>query len=86
MPDEPTTPEELAEQLAAVRARVFETQVEIARTEFTIQLEEEKKRALLAEIRANHAERRIEELEAALGRRRRAAHDRSRGVERFRDK
>jgi hypothetical protein len=80
-PSEPT----VAEQLAAERARIFEAELAMAKLNVELELAEAKQQAAMAEARATYAERRLEELEHALGRRRRATHDRARGIQRLRD-
>lgn len=80
--DDPTP--SVSERLAAERQKIFDLQVETARLEVQLELEEAK----LVAHRAAHENQRLRdrnaELERALGRRRRAREDADLGIARLR--
>jgi hypothetical protein len=74
----------LDEQLRAAEARAFEAELAAARAGIKLELAEAVLRAAQAEARATYAERRLDELNAALGRQQDARHAATVGIARFR--
>lgn len=76
----------ITEQLAVQRQRLFDAELALAKAQVLRDLALAQQRAAHAEARTNYMTRRVDELEAALARRQRAAHDHRQGLERFRPK
>jgi len=75
----------ITEQLEAARKRTFDAELAAAKAEVQLEFADAQLRAAQLLARNSYVERRLSELESALGRRQRARHDAGRGLQRFRE-